>query len=137
MGLLEQAKKDIEQITTNLDGFGLRFEISIKADSEIFVEAIGTTARHFMSFDTDGIRVSSKNVHVSVSEKTLLTAGVVVRNSGHEVDLLHRVIRITHSSGNLRYYVVNEQYPDETVGLIVLILGTYIPQEGEINPPTL
>jgi hypothetical protein len=34
-------------------------------------------------------------------------------------------VAVADSTGVVKNYVVREQYPDETIGLIVLILGTY------------
>jgi len=130
MGLLKQAQKDIEQITTN-DATGFAVVAYMYLSNGTIAKVKGTTARHYLGFDTDGVKISSLNAHVSFSEKTLTDAGVTVRNSAGEVNLLGKRVQINDSADVLRDYVVVEQYPDETIGLIVLILGSA--EEANVN----
>ena len=130
MSLLKQAQLDIEQITTNY-ATGFAVIALMYLSNGTAVEVKGTTARHYLAFDTDGVKISSLNAHVSFSEKTLTDAGVTVRNANSTVDLLGKRVQIRDSAEVLRDYVVVEQYPDETIGLIVLILGAA--EEATLN----
>ena len=85
----------------------------------------GFATKHHISFDSDGLPINGKNAHVTVDEKFLVDNGYPVRNSGGEVSLLKYKVSVPDSSGLVKNYVVKENFPDETLGLIVLILGDY------------
>ena len=123
MSIIEKAIADVKKITSDSNGFGVTMTITAPDSSS--VQFVGTYSQHHMSFDTEGLMTSSKNAHCSVSESILTGLGYTVRNANNEVALLGHRINLTDSSGTARTYVVREQYPDETVGLIVLILGSY------------
>jgi hypothetical protein len=122
MSIVDWAKKDIENITGDVNGYGISMTVSNGVDS---ATVVGTRAKHHQSFDTDGVKVSSKNIHVSISEKQFTDVGYPVRNGNGEVALQGHFVDFSDSTGTVKNYVVREQYPDETIGLIVLILGTY------------
>jgi len=122
-GIIDMAKADIEQITGDLNGWGK--SMTFTAPNSATATVTGTTARHHQSFDTDGVKVSSRNIHVSVSEKQFTDNSYPVRNGQGDVALQGHRVAVADSTGTVKQYVVREQYPDETIGLIVLILGTY------------
>lgn len=120
MGIIDLAKKDIKFISSSLNGFAVEIQFLQTDGTAITVN--GMTAKHNMAFDTDGVMTSSMNVHISVHEDVLLEAGIITRNADDNVDLLQRIVTVKDSTGALRRYSIVEQYPDQTVGLIVLIL---------------
>jgi hypothetical protein len=122
-GIVDMAKADIEAITGDLSGFGKA--MTFTAPNAATAAVTGTTARHHLSFDTDGVRVSSRNIHVTVAEKQFIDKSYPVRNASGDVALQGHRVAVADSTGVVKNYVVREQYPDETVGLIVLILGVY------------
>lgn len=124
MSLNDLAIVDANQFTTDTDsGFGVDF-IMYQADlTEVALR--GTTARHHTGYDTDGVRISSSNAHVAVSEIEMTSKGIVVRNAKGNVDLLRRRVRVPDSSGQQREYIVDEQFPDESIGIVVLALTDY------------
>jgi hypothetical protein len=122
MGILDLAKRDIEQITTNLDGFAVNMTF-VTPDEQTTAEIKGTTAKHNLGFDTEGLPVSEINANVSVSEETFIKAGYPVRDGDNRVSLLNHRVTVKDSSGADNDFVVREQFPDETIGLIVLVLN--------------
>jgi hypothetical protein len=124
-GIIDMAKADIERITGDLGGFGKSMTFTNLATPPVTITVTGTTARHHQSFDTDGVKVSSRNIHVSVSEKQFTDQSYPVRNASGDVALQGHRVAVADSTGVVKNYVVREQYPDETIGLIVLILWTY------------
>ncbi len=95
--------------------------ITPPAGSSVTISGYGTS--HHMSYDPNtGRPVSSKNAHCSFFEKTLTDAGYTVRVSD-EVNLIGHKVSYIDSAGIERNYRINESYPDETLGLIVCILG--------------
>lgn len=85
----------------------------------------GFATKHWISFDSDGIQINSKNAHVTIDENYLVSQGYVVRNARGEIALLSHLVSFKDSSGVIKNYKVKSNYPDETLGLIVLILEDY------------
>lgn len=124
-GLLQLAKRDAKKIVTS-GGFQESMSITTK-DGNTTVSLTGFATKHHMSFDTDGLPSNTKNVHVTIDENILIANGYPVRNNKGEVALnLHRV-SYPDSTGAVKNYIVTETFPDETLGLITLILGDYTP----------
>lgn len=127
MGLLERAKADIERITSNLNEF---------ARAAVFYAPTGETAsvnilhtKHHLGVDAELQKwVNTKNAHISVAEKFLTDAGYPVRNSGGDVSLLRHKVKVADSTGTEVTYMIEQWFPNETVGLITCILGTYAPR---------
>lgn len=124
MSLLDQAKADIEQITTNTDEWA-RTMVFTAPDSST-AQVRGTHAKHHLSVDSDGVPVNSRNAHVSVAEQEFIDAGYTIRNSEGKVSLKDHTVTVKDSTGNDVTYIIREWYPDETIGLIVCILGDFV-----------
>jgi len=77
-----------------------------------------------MGFDEEGVMTSSTNAHVAVTEKAFDDVGYIIRDPvTEELNLLQHSCSFVDANGVRRNYVVMEQYPDDTVGLIVMILS--------------
>ncbi|MBL4810566.1 MAG: hypothetical protein JKY43_10980 [Phycisphaerales bacterium] len=122
MGLIDQAKKDIEQITSNLSDFGV--QLTLTAPGSEIASVIGIHAKHHTGFDAEGFPVNSKIASVAISEQFLLDQGYPTRING-EVNLKKHIVKAKDSTGIEQIYVIREFFPDETIGLIVCILGDY------------
>jgi hypothetical protein len=70
--------------------------------------------------------VNTKNAHIAISEKFLSDASYPYRNLSGEVSLKNHRIAVADSTGLVKNYVIREIFPDETIGLIVCILGDRI-----------
>jgi len=104
---------------------GFESDITIKsADGSLTVSLTGFATKHHISFDTDGTLVNAKNAHICISETELGELGFPVRVN-EEIFLLDCVVTFEDSSSVIKTYIVRESYPDETLGLIVCILGDY------------
>lgn len=123
MGLIEQARQDIADITQNLNDFGIQMVLT--APDATTATVTGLHTRHHLGVDTDGNMVNSRNVHVSISEAALIASGYTYRNADNEVDLKNHRVTAADSSGEDRHYKITQWHQDETVGLIVIILGDY------------
>lgn len=122
MGLIAQIKADIEQITSNSNEFGV--ELTLVAPEGQTATVTGLHTKHNINFDTEGNKINSLNAHASFSEKFLIDADYPVRNSEGEVDLKRHRLSAKDSTGIVKHYIINESWPDETLGLIVCILDT-------------
>jgi len=124
MGLMDTAKEDWQTFTTDLDGFGKT--IQLIAPDLTTLNVVGIATKHHIGIDTEGNMVNVKNAHVSFSEKQLTDAGYPHRDANGEVNMDHHKVVWTDSTGNSVTYVVREYYPDETIGVILCILGDII-----------
>lgn len=122
MGYVDQIKKDIEQLTGDLDGFGV--QLNLTAPDSKTASVVGLHAKHHTDFDDDGRAVNTTIASVAVSEQFLIDAGYPVRTKG-EVNLKNHRISAPDSTGATIDYTIRQWFPDETIGLIILILGTY------------
>lgn len=125
MGLIAQAKADIEAITSNADEFGIIMVIMAPLPLTDTVTLVGLHTKHYLAMDTEGNWVNVKNAHISFSEKFLTDANYPVRNSKGEVALINHKIDVKDSTGIVKHYIILQSMPDETVGLIVCILGDF------------
>lgn len=119
--LLDRARLDASNIASN-SGFSSDVELTTK-DETLTVQTSGLSTKHHINLDSDGLPINSKNAHVCLSEKELTELGVQVRDLNGEVNLLGCKVKIKDSSGVIREYVITENLPNETLGLIVCILG--------------
>jgi hypothetical protein len=124
MGLIETIKQDIQKITTDLSGFGIEINLTTPDDA-LSVDIVGLHTKHHLGIDTEGNQVNTKNTHIAISEQVLIDLGYPVRNANEEVFLRDHKVLAKDSTGVLKSYVIREWLPDETIGLIVCILGDY------------
>ncbi len=122
MGLRELAKADIADITSNLNEFGLA--ITFTPPVGYSLDVVGTEAKIHMQFDVEtGKDVNAQKASVSVSEKFFIDGDYPVRNAAGEVSMKKHKVDYIDSTGTECHFEVLEQFPDETLGLIVFILG--------------
>lgn len=124
MGLIERAKQDAQRYTSDKDGFAV--DITLIAPDTTTVTIAGLSTRHHLAIDQmSGEVVSSRTASISFSEAVAVAAGYVVRDSTQEVNFRNHRAQVTDSAGILRSYIIDKWLPDETLGLIVCILGDY------------
>lgn len=129
MGLMDQAKNDANWITTNADHFGVTITLTRPASvgvPEVSATVTGIHTKHHTSWDPEsGEVIDGKRAHIAVSEVELDAASYPVRNSSQEVSMVgHRVV-VADSTGVDKNYIVRQTFPDEALGLIVMILGDF------------
>lgn len=121
--LLNKARRDLKRIVTK---GGFQVDIILRTVDGLKEVALkGIASKHWLSLDSDGMPINSKNAHISILESDLVEAGYQVRNQKNEVNLLNHRVIYADSTGNERTYVIKEWMPDETVGLIVCTLGDF------------
>lgn len=122
MGLIEQINKDIQQITGNLNEFGI--QLTLISPSSDIASVVGIHAKHHTGFDDEGFPINSKIASVAISEQFLTDQNYPTRING-EVNLKRHKVKAKDSTGVENTYMIREFFPDETIGLIVCILGDY------------
>jgi len=121
MGLIQQIKEDIEDFTSNLEDFAI--PLNLTAPTGQIAAITGYHSKHHQGFNTEiGKRINSRNAHISFSEKFLTDLGYPVRKDG-QVNLEGHQVTAKDSTGNDVTYVIEQYFQNETIGLIVCILG--------------
>lgn len=118
---LTLARRDARRILTEM---GFETEVTFTS-GETIVRVNALTPVHHLSFDTEGQAVNTKNAHITVSEEALLEAGFSTRNTEGEVYMRGVLVSFSDSTGEQKTYTVKENHADETLGVIMLILGSY------------
>lgn len=121
--IFQLAKRDAKKFVTS-GGFEETITL-VTPTKDKTLTLTGFATKHHINFDSDGNQINSKNVHICISESDLVANSYPVRNAKNEIFLLKHLVSFPDSSGVIKNYVVRENYPDETLGLIVLILGDY------------
>jgi len=124
MNFYTLAKNDFQSIVTNLNAWGKSIILTNPVTSQS-VTAAGIHTKHHLGIDENGVPINTKNAHVTFSEPALIELGYIVRNASGEVEMVGHLVTVADSNNNSIEYVIQEQFPDETVGLIVCILGDY------------
>ena len=119
--ILTLARNDAHRVLSQM-GFETGITLT-KGDVSVTVN--GLTPVHHIAFGTDGVLVNTKDVRISVSEMALTNADFTVRNTNNEVYLRDVLVSFADSTGTSKTYIVKENYADESLGVIVLILGKY------------
>lgn len=86
----------------------------------------GLASKHHLGIDPNtGIPVNSENIHISFSEKTLNDLEITTRDSNNKVTLLGWFVKITETNYMNGDYKIVQNWPDETLGLIICILTVH------------
>lgn len=121
--LLNRARLDAKKYITR---GGFQEDITLTSpDGSIVLQTTGWNTKHWINFESDGSPINSKNAHICIDEELLVAANYPLRNSDQEVHLQKHRVSVVDSSGVVKEYIINEWYPDETLGLIVCILGDF------------
>lgn len=123
MSLLDQAKEDLKDITSDPEEWGR--SILFQGPNGETATVVGLHSKHHLKIDTEGNPINSKNAHISVSESLLVEQDYPVRNAEREVSLRNHKVTVVDSTGDNCVYQIKEAFPDESVGLIICILGDY------------
>jgi hypothetical protein len=125
MGLVEHIRGRVAEITSDLDGFGVA--ISFASPTGEKIDVVGTQKKIGLKVDlVSGETTNTTNASVSVSESFFVEKNYPHRDLDGNVTLKDHHVTLKFTSGDEEYYIVEQAYPDETVGLIVCILGQYV-----------
>lgn len=116
MSLIDRARKDIQTITSNLSEFGQSAVLIDPQSVQFPVNVIHT--RHHNGIDLEGRAINTLIASCSVSVSNLY--GYNYTNANGEITFKNHRITVENVT-----YVIREWYPDQTAGLIVLILGLW------------
>lgn len=125
MGLMEQLKADLEQITSNVNEFAVTLDFKSPTGEQATIT--GIYSDHSNAFDADGNAVTGKFTHVTISEKFLTDQDYPTRtpNVAEFLALRKHFVTVHYADGKTRKYIVDDQKPDYTINLHTLILSEY------------
>ena len=121
--ILEKIKDTSNRFVNDLQAFST--PVILTSPSGISYTTAGFFSKHHNALDMEANRISSKMTSIALHERDLVAKGVVVRNASGNVALLNYICQISDSSETSSKYIVRQMYPDELIGIIVLILGDY------------
>jgi hypothetical protein len=125
MGLKDLARIDWKKIT----GSKSQWADDITLTSPTLQTALITNlhTKHYLSVNELGVLVNGKNAHVSFSESQVTDANplYVLRNAKGEVHMAGHKVTVKDSTGLDKTYVIQQWHQNETLGVIVCILGAY------------
>lgn len=119
--VLDLARRDAAFIINN---GGFETDITFQTSGDPVVIR-GLATKHHIGYDEDGMRVNTKQAQITINEADLVAANIPVRGTSGEVNLTKRIVSYADSTGNTASYIIRENYPNETLGHIVCILGDY------------
>jgi hypothetical protein len=115
--MINRIRKDIDLITQK--DFAVDLIFNNLNDVEVTVK--GLMSKHNLIYDpTTGLPIKGKNIHCAVTTRVLDLVEYPYKNAGGEI-----AISGHHVTFEGKEYVINETLPNETTGLIVIILGEY------------
>lgn len=123
MSLLDLARQDIENITSNSNDFGVDVDFLSPNMDACTVACLVTT--HHSGFNELGEPIDSRQASVAVSEAQLVDNYYTVRNGDGDVDLTGHLLSFYESTGEKKTYIAQRWLPDEAIGLIVIFLGEW------------
>src|SRR4051812_20905536 len=101
MGLLDQIRIDVAQITGNTAEWGI--DITFTAPDASTCSVVGTATKHHLGFDRQsGAPMNTKTASVSVSELAFIAANYTVRNDNGEVNLKGHKVDCKDSTGEVK-----------------------------------
>jgi len=121
----QQVQKDIQSILGNPNE---REPITLTAPTSPLTVAnvYGTAKKHHLLFDENGmVKGNVTNATCTISILDLDAINYPYKNANGEVAMQRHTATWSDVSGVPVTYVVNEWYPDQTTGNVVLILGDY------------
>jgi len=118
--LLQEARNLVKQVV-NSGGF----ETDLTFKTGIITKAIkGLAPVHHLQFDTNGQPVDSKKASVTIVLKDLVDIGYPITNTD-TVNLKDHLVTFIDSTGTSKTYVVKQNHFDNSLGIIILLLGNY------------
>lgn len=107
--------------------WGVDITLTAPAPGSQVANIRGFGSKHHLKIDPDtGLPVNSNNIHVSFPESSILDANpdYPTRVNG-EIYIKDHLVSFADAAGNVGNFQIDEQFPDETIDLIVCILGVY------------
>ncbi len=123
MSALDQMQAAIASISSNPAGFNELVTFTKSTGETATITCIPNKIGRKLETNT-GMIINTKNPSVVFSE-SVMPITYPVRNADGEVSMIGDRVTMADSTGIEKQYIVQQNIPDETVGLITLILGDF------------
>jgi hypothetical protein len=120
MNLMQQVKRDVLEITSNLNDFGLA--LTFLAPNLQTATIVGISVNHSSTFDEMGNPITGSVVVATVSEQLLIDAGYTTRNAKNQADFTNHLVTITFADSQVITHRVFECRPDYSINLFTFFL---------------
>lgn len=122
MSLTQRAQTDMQTITSNSNDWAVSATLTDLTGQTATVNVLHT--RHNTAYDPEGVTVNVPTASIAVSEAKVLenNENYSFKNSSGEITYLNHSVDIADASGVVKNYMVSENYPDEKLGMTILIL---------------
>jgi hypothetical protein len=124
MGMLERAQADIKRISGDSTGFTEQLTFTTP-DGLTTAVIYGIPNKIHLGINTEGEQMNSRKSSVSISESNLTDLGYPTRDADNICSLKNHKVTLIDSTGLAAQYIIREVFPDESVGMIVCMLGSY------------
>lgn len=123
MSLVERSRRDMQSITSKMSDFAVPAIFTDLSSEVAEVNVIHT--KHNLGYTPEGVEMNVRTSSIAVSNTKVLEANADYSflNAKSDVTYLGHSVTVPDSNGIQRNYIVSENYPDENLGLTVLILG--------------
>lgn len=120
MSTLERARKAIERITGNTNGFAV--ELTFIAPTNETADIAGTFRKIKMKINEFGVLVPSNttNASVTIAESALTAQDYPTRKADGKCDFKGHKVTLESIT-----YIIEQWMNDDTLGSVVCILGNY------------
>lgn len=121
MNLIDIAIADTGRIVSDPSEWGV--EVKFTSPNSDTAEITGISPKIHEDYDMLGNKVNAVKASVTIQESLLTDLDYPVRISGR-INMLGHQVEIKHADGISNKYVIREQAPDETLGIIIFFLGS-------------
>lgn len=120
MNITQLAIRDSQSIVSNSNDFGEPVKLTSATGQVLNLTAI--VNKHYTGMDSDGFKVSAKQHSAVISENYLIESYYDYLTNLGEISFKGHTIETTDSANEKSLYLIQDWFPDRTVGIIVLIL---------------
>lgn len=127
MNMMDIVKRDANFITKTDSGF-VTPTTFIDLDGVEYGPINAIHTKHHLGFDLQTAQeINTLKSHVDVSEQELIDLNYPLRDSNGDIALAGHKVKASDSNGVEWTYVIEQWFPNNKVGVIVMILGRYEP----------
>lgn len=120
MGLLDKAREEMQRFIVDTDGFATEATFTAPDTSTCTVGV--RYNNHKETMVAEGEENVVQVATIAVSEEVLKDQSYPTRDSNDLIHFQHHLVDVSDSTGDTKNYIIDNWYPDENFGLIVLVL---------------
>jgi hypothetical protein len=119
--MLETARADARKIVS--DPAGATSEMTFVSEGGAHTAVIwGLDAVTHYNY-SEAMTVNTQNGRVTISEQELVDKGYPTRDARGDINLTGGTVSLADANGTIRRYLIEQAHPDNTLGMVTLIVG--------------